>query len=458
MDARLLGATFAVVASLVCVFPCVAQVASDSQPCQMAVATAVVEVAEDGGEKVFIVKSGSGASPGVAVKRCDKAVVIGAGAGHNRGWLGVQLAEVSPALEAQLPADQGGVVVHNVVKGSPAEDAGLKKYDVITSMNGARIENGVAGLAKAIGALEPGAEVSLAVLREGKELTLQATLASRPDRNEFHWLHEYMPEAVEREIIRRHGKIISKDEDGNWRVEDLGDLAEMENLPDEIRELLPGAGEIITTIMVDDDQESVNVMVMQDGETIAIEQEDGGEIVVKRTDKDGNETEATYADADALKEADPEAYEVYDGIATGARLNIFLGDDEDDVLHRYGHGYDLHNRSMEEARKHFEGAHKQLEDARGQLHDARKLWKLHLSGIPKLPSFFSNGNDLTMFGSDMAIAGEATRSFRVNPDGEIEVIIRKGENEITKVFRDEADLEQRDPALHEQYADVLSDE
>ena len=158
----------------------------------------------DSPKKIFITKTAPG---GFAVK-CGTA-------DPNRGWLGVQLAEVSPALAAQLESAGGGAMIHNVVKDSPAEEAGLKKFDIITSMNGESVTDGVSGLAKAIGALEPGSEVSLKVLRDGSEIAVNATLSSRPTPKKLEWIHEFAPETVLREIYKSRGKVLSKDEDGH---------------------------------------------------------------------------------------------------------------------------------------------------------------------------------------------------------------------------------------------------
>src|SRR5208283_4295811 len=64
-----------------------------------------------------------------------------------------------------------GAVVYGVVKGGPAERAGLKKSDVIISFQGSEINDG-AGL-RNMAALTPiGREVKLVVLRQGKKLDL----------------------------------------------------------------------------------------------------------------------------------------------------------------------------------------------------------------------------------------------------------------------------------------------
>ena len=56
-------------------------------------------------------------------------------------WLGVETHEVTPedAKQLKLPAERG-VVVAGVTKDSPAAKAGLRENDVITEVNGQRVE------------------------------------------------------------------------------------------------------------------------------------------------------------------------------------------------------------------------------------------------------------------------------------------------------------------------------
>jgi serine protease Do len=67
------------------------------------------------------------------------------------------------------------VLVSNVRKGSAAEKAGVKRNDVITAINGEKIEDSNVLRNKVAGTL-PGTEVKLSILRDGKEVELTATL------------------------------------------------------------------------------------------------------------------------------------------------------------------------------------------------------------------------------------------------------------------------------------------
>ena len=55
-------------------------------------------------------------------------------------------------------------------------------------------------------------------------------------------------------------------------------------------------------------------------------------------------------------------------------------------------------------------------------------------------------------------AQKASQSFKVMPDGQIELTTRKGDAEVVNIYSDEADLQQRNPQAYERYRDVLDAE
>jgi serine protease Do len=97
----------------------------------------------------------------------------------TRGYLGIQLQELDPDLQRLIgiPAGQGAVVI-DVVDGEPGEQAGLKRYDVITALGSQPIEDGD-HLVRAIASKAPGSAVTLKVFRDGKYLSLRARLTER---------------------------------------------------------------------------------------------------------------------------------------------------------------------------------------------------------------------------------------------------------------------------------------
>ena len=91
-------------------------------------------------------------------------------------WLGVEMREVTAetAKELKLPAERG-VVIGAVTPDSPAAKAGLKEKDVITEVNGQRVE-GAAQFRRMIRETPAGRVVQLAVWRDGRSQNLSATL------------------------------------------------------------------------------------------------------------------------------------------------------------------------------------------------------------------------------------------------------------------------------------------
>jgi serine protease Do len=99
-------------------------------------------------------------------------------------WLGVETQEVTAenAKELKLPAERG-VVVAGVTKDSPAAKAGLKEKDVITEVNGQRVE-GAAQFRRMIHEIPAGRAAQLTVWRDGRAQTLSATLGKEEERHD----------------------------------------------------------------------------------------------------------------------------------------------------------------------------------------------------------------------------------------------------------------------------------
>jgi serine protease Do len=88
----------------------------------------------------------------------------------NRARLGIELLPLTPSLAKQfgLDAKTKGIVVGNVVEGSPASKAGLKEGDVITGFNGTPVYNG-ATLKNMVATSDAGKSYTLTYLRDGQE-------------------------------------------------------------------------------------------------------------------------------------------------------------------------------------------------------------------------------------------------------------------------------------------------
>jgi len=100
-----------------------------------------------------------------------------------RGYLGVVVGtpdtELSEALNLK---ENAGAVISEVADGTPADKAGLKKYDVIIEVEGKKIEDHQK-LTNLIATFNPGEKVSLKIIRDGKVVYKTVQLAERPSVN-----------------------------------------------------------------------------------------------------------------------------------------------------------------------------------------------------------------------------------------------------------------------------------
>ncbi|PKL75777.1 MAG: hypothetical protein CVV27_13605 [Candidatus Melainabacteria bacterium HGW-Melainabacteria-1] len=96
----------------------------------------------------------------------------------SRAQLGVIIQPLDEAMSQSLnlPTGAQGILVANVLKGSPAEKAGVKKYDIITRLNGQPVTD-TNPFRNTIALTAPGTEVTLEVIREGKKMSFKPKLS-----------------------------------------------------------------------------------------------------------------------------------------------------------------------------------------------------------------------------------------------------------------------------------------
>jgi serine protease Do len=101
----------------------------------------------------------------------------------SRGYMGVGIQDVTPEISKTLKApDARGAVIASVEKGSPADKAGLKPYDVVRSLNGKEIRDR-RQLSLEVASTPPGQEMQVAILRDGEPKTLSLTLTEFPEED-----------------------------------------------------------------------------------------------------------------------------------------------------------------------------------------------------------------------------------------------------------------------------------
>ncbi len=101
----------------------------------------------------------------------------------TRGYLGVNIQNITDDLAASLNLkSKKGALVADVVRGSPAEKAGVKRGDVIVACDKKEIADSHE-LATFVALLPVGKEVSLRLIRDGKEATLNVKIAALEARD-----------------------------------------------------------------------------------------------------------------------------------------------------------------------------------------------------------------------------------------------------------------------------------
>ena len=98
----------------------------------------------------------------------------------TRGWIGVEVQEITPELAESfsLPATHGALIA-GVMRGSPADKAGIRPGDVLTTVQGKAV-NDPQSMIENIAALTPGQGARVHVRRNQKDFDLQVEIGKRP--------------------------------------------------------------------------------------------------------------------------------------------------------------------------------------------------------------------------------------------------------------------------------------
>lgn len=98
----------------------------------------------------------------------------------GKPWVGVQVRTLDSELANYLGLDNAeGAVVAGVVAGSPAEQAGLREWDVIVEFNGKKVTN-ADELVSAIKSAQIGQKAKVIVVRQRQQQSLTVTVTEKP--------------------------------------------------------------------------------------------------------------------------------------------------------------------------------------------------------------------------------------------------------------------------------------
>jgi serine protease Do len=102
----------------------------------------------------------------------------------TRGWLGVSVQPLTAELAQSFGTrEEGGVLVADVMDGSPAEKGGLKSGDIIVDFNGKRV-TAPSDLQRAVGLTGPGSTAKVRILRDKTERTVEIRIGEAPEETE----------------------------------------------------------------------------------------------------------------------------------------------------------------------------------------------------------------------------------------------------------------------------------
>jgi hypothetical protein len=148
---------------------------------------------------------------------------------HERGpkvpmtFLGVETSQVPDVVSEQLGLAKGlGLVVEYVEPNSPAASAGVQQNDILKMLND-QILIEPSQLRRLLQTFPEGTEVTLTILRKGKEQKITAKLAKK-------------------EVPQRHSMIPGGNHDWRWDFDETGDVGEqMQELKEQLKEQLGDA-------------------------------------------------------------------------------------------------------------------------------------------------------------------------------------------------------------------------
>jgi Do/DeqQ family serine protease len=98
----------------------------------------------------------------------------------TRGWIGVEVQPITPELaESFRMPNTDGALIAGVMRGSPADKAGIRPGDVLLTIDGKMVKD-AENMLELIASLEPGRPGRIGLRRESKEFEVQAVIGKRP--------------------------------------------------------------------------------------------------------------------------------------------------------------------------------------------------------------------------------------------------------------------------------------
>ncbi|HEY5930960.1 MAG TPA: Do family serine endopeptidase [Burkholderiales bacterium] len=101
----------------------------------------------------------------------------------TRGWIGVEVQDITPELaESYRLPNTNGTLIAGVLRGGPADKAGIKPGDVLLFVESSQVIDST-NMLNLIAALEPGRDATLKLLRNRNEVQIKVGVGKRPKPN-----------------------------------------------------------------------------------------------------------------------------------------------------------------------------------------------------------------------------------------------------------------------------------
>lgn len=376
-----------------------------------------------------------------------------------RAWIGVTVTPVPEPLAAHL--ERGGLMIANVVKDSPADQAGIQPYDVVISFGGQAVEE-MDDLLGAIRETGAGNTAEVVIIRGGKKKSLTVTPVKRGEMGE--WSYKYEQAEPEVDVLKDYfghrfkigpkgfgfvwpqGRMELPDDVKNW-LEEMPDFDWKELQEDsprvwsfpfdfDIEVGEPKAWKFWMGEKEDADVEvEIRIKISEDGETVIIERDRDGTISVERENAEGKRSSAVYENEDELQEDDPEAYATYRRYGSVHRPQMFyVSPDLKDLGPRQ-------RQFQIELRHQLKKAREQVDEAMEQVREARKQIQL------RLRSAGEEGDDEDV---DVETQSAAVMIF-IDDEGHITVEIEEDGVSKKYEFNSREEFQQIEPKLYKRF-------
>jgi serine protease DegQ len=132
---------------------------------------------------VIYTRSGGSLGIGFAIPVTTVKTVMDAIIQHGqvvRGWIGVEPQDITPELAESFGLQKStGTIIAGVLKGGPADKAGMKPGDILLSVADKPVSDRVS-MMNLVAQLTPGEKVRVTVLRKSSEAAIEITVGRRP--------------------------------------------------------------------------------------------------------------------------------------------------------------------------------------------------------------------------------------------------------------------------------------